>query len=472
MTDSVSQADCGSSGSDNCLIASPDFNTTYLNNGSTLKEEIILQNELDRYEPLNVAQFIGSHNSAISEHYTSNRGELNLSHSDPDNYMTLTDQLNMGLRQLELDISWYNNQLVICHNHVTLALSDILCEGNSSLQSALSEIKSWIEKNNNAVIILYLDVNLPITNHIPELDNDLSQLQSYLLLPSLDQNNALPASDLTKDSLINKNKKNIIVENDDDIENTKLSQYVFTSVKNSKATPLPEQGIDTFFNSHYSCVDNTKYETINHQYHDDHYNLFRLNADRTVINYISSIAKRNPGDYIDYFTYKNIPMILKCPFNILSSSMLGFTCGSNSCSEHPTDPRLMSFIWSWEIGYPLKSNSADIAYINSETRHFENNTLKENTYYYVLCYHPTNKQFRPHFISWYIEKMALYQHEKVAALANQACEKSNGKFAVPTTSYWMSDALNIMPKTNENYLTLVNYQKVNDEWVPNDKKGL
>src|SRR3990167_4929228 len=232
-TESFSEADCGTDGGDNCMIASPDLNTLYVNDGSTLAESIALQNQLDRYEPLNFEQFLGSHNSAASRHYTTSSNHYNMSYSDPDNYLTLTDQLNMGVRQIELDLVWFDNTITLCHNHVSAKLEGILCDSNSPLSATLTEIKTWIEKNPHAALMVYLDVNLPLAGKVTNLDVDLAKLEPYIFTPELaaqyygvtDQ--YLHAYQLSSHDLTEKLQKNIIVVNDNDINNLQNSKYVY-----------------------------------------------------------------------------------------------------------------------------------------------------------------------------------------------------------------------------------------------------
>lgn len=484
ITHSLAEADCGGQGGDNCIIASPDLNASYVNKGSTLAQAIVLQNELDRYEPLNFEQMMGAHNAAISQQYTTSTSEYNMSHSDPDSYLSLTDQLNAGLRQIELDIEWYNNAVTICHDHVSKSLQGILCAGNFPLTTALNEMKIWIEKNPNALVFLYLDVNLPLTGHVFNLDTDLALLEPYIFTPTMAiqyfkvPNNTLPAYQLTQDALIHQFKKNIIITNDDDVANLKNSQYVFVNVQNVNVPPLEEDGVDTFLQSKYSsCKGVDKYTNIKNLYGDDpnHFNLLRLNADRTIINYISCVGDMPSDHYVDYYTTRNLPNMLNCPFNIFSTNMFGFTCDANSCNHHPTDPRLYSFLWSWELGYPLQAGGSNIAYVNSMTGHFENMPLKVNTIYSVLCVKPFTQLSPLAPLPWYIKNINITHLNSINVAAQSTCQKSGGFFAVPTTSYWMDDALNVIKATQTNpYNVIVNYQNIHGQWIPNAgymKKG-
>ncbi len=472
-TESLSQTDCGGQGGDNCIVLSPDLTKQYLSNGSTLGEALVLQNQLDRFEPLNFKQMLGTHNSAISQHYTSSTSTLNLSYGDPDNYLSLTDQLNSGLRLLELDIQWYNNTVTICHNHVSTNLQGILCDGDFPIRSALTEIHTWIQNNPNALLFIYLDVNLPLKDHVTDLDNELSVLEPYIYTPAMASdnfhvaNNTLPAVQLSQNDVIHRFHKNIIITNDDDVDNVKSSRYVFVYTQNSKDSPLPENSIDTILaQPNFNCNQNTKYTSIRNLYSNDseHYNLYRVNGDRTVINYVNSSGDKAASEFSDYISTFTLASLLKCPLNIFSTNMLGFTCGTNNCDTHPTDPRLYTYLWSWGLGYPL-NNGSDIAYINPSSTHFENSPFTTNNTYTVLCIKPTSQNTPSAALNWYVASLKISDPKSIADSAKQACADSGGRFAVPTTSYWLDDVLH---SVTNNTNIIVNYQRINNTWIPND----
>lgn len=478
FTESIALADCGGKKVDNCLIASPDLNKTYLKNGSTLAQAILLQLELDRYEPLNFAQFIGSHNSAISHHYTKSTMEYNLSHSDPDHYLTLTEQLKSGIRLLELDVQWHNNTVALCHDDIARDPDGMFCEDNYPLSAAITEIKSWIKMNPDTFLFIYFDVHAPLADHVKDLDNLLENLEPYIFTPQMAtqyygvKDNYLPAYRLSQDDLIQRYKKNIIITNDDDTNNLKNSSYVFVNVQNSPSAPLPEYGVDSILSSEASfCDDSSKYDNINKLFNiedPEHYNLLRLNEGRTVVNYVESIGQLDPEQYINYLTTDNLPKLLHCPINIFSTSMLGYTCAENNCDHLSTDPKLYSFLWSWDLGYPLRNGGSSISYINTATGHFQNKSLASNNSYTVLCYRQTTAQKTPAALQWYVEGLKINNTNNVFDAAQAVCKKSGGNFAVPTTSYWMSDVINMLKAKNiTTQYVLVNYQYINGKWIPN-----
>lgn len=85
------------------------------------------QLEIQLDVPLNYVNFAGSHNSAIAratgfgieeqgiqklvEPYFGNNTRVFIANQE----FSLTDQMNMGLRQLELDTHWWQKELRICH---------------------------------------------------------------------------------------------------------------------------------------------------------------------------------------------------------------------------------------------------------------------------------------------------------------------------------------------------------------------
>ena len=167
---------------------------------------LALQRALTYDDRLARQQFIGSHNSAISQPYgfgiemdgfETLLNETLYINDDLgegiDQTFTLTDQLNLGLRHLEIDITAGYFRLPIlkledffvCHSpvpldpksvaklelaaleqHVKLGWWDPLklsCLGtNMPLRSALVEVRTWLEANPREFVVLYLDTK-PLT---------------------------------------------------------------------------------------------------------------------------------------------------------------------------------------------------------------------------------------------------------------------------------------------------------------------
>mmetsp|Transcript_8051 Transcript_8051/g.25247 ORF Transcript_8051/g.25247 Transcript_8051/m.25247 type:complete len:523 (+) Transcript_8051:2-1570(+) len=158
------------------------------------------QRELQMNLPLNEVFMLGTHNSAITyanglgmeDRFLTNLVRLLWPHSmvrTANQLLSLTDQLNMGVRQLELDIHYHNGDIRLCHaggvhlavlNKLVKELSAILgvpidwdsetlgCFGVPDelpgphewhMPQALVEIRTWLERAENAdeVLVIMLD---------------------------------------------------------------------------------------------------------------------------------------------------------------------------------------------------------------------------------------------------------------------------------------------------------------------------
>jgi hypothetical protein len=81
-----------------------------------VQEALKLQREIDLYAPLNEATFIGTHNSYNSKSYALRI----LRYIDPNQLLSINDQLNAGVRSLEFDVHWTRNEylskdMLLCH---------------------------------------------------------------------------------------------------------------------------------------------------------------------------------------------------------------------------------------------------------------------------------------------------------------------------------------------------------------------
>ncbi len=450
-----SQATCG--GSKNCLIIAPDANTIYQHGGSSLARALNLQASIDEAESLNIAQFIGGHNSLISPFYTTSHSLLNLSYADPDNYQKVTDMLNTGVRMLEIDVGKVGNSLGICHNHSSEQLTNTLCENNTNLSSTISEIKAWIVNNPDQLLLLYIDPNSGLEDNILLLDNELSMLEPYIFTPQMAGGKSLNLAKFSKASLIDKYKSNIIIVTTGDKEKFSSSSYLFTAITNSTKAPLYFKGVGELMQSSKSGID--KYQVISDMYSSDaeHINILRLTSTNTILDYVD--AAMNDKRYNDFFTTENIRISLTYPINLYALSMTGFSCSDSSCTKKSTDPRYYSLLWSWSLGYPLV-NGSNYAYINSNSGHFENDSLV--TANYALCqkaYNPRNLEKE-----WLIVKLSSAGNVQEA---QDKCRENQASFSAPSTSYYMDDVLRLTHQTNIVGNILVNYHKVDKTWKAN-----
>lgn len=133
---------------------------------SWVHRALALQRSLDDAVPLTESLFVHTHNSFNSSSY-----DPTLTNQDPNQAYSLTDQLEMDVRALELDVHWVPSR------HGTLETGGhwpTLCHGNSSnpagvhvgcsddrpLEEGLAEIATWLASHPSELVLLYLENQL------------------------------------------------------------------------------------------------------------------------------------------------------------------------------------------------------------------------------------------------------------------------------------------------------------------------
>ncbi len=121
---------------------------------SPLARTLAFQSQLGDVLPLRDATFAGTHNS-----FNETVEAPTVSHTDSNQQLTLTDQLRLGMRSLELDVHWVPSARaggafapVLCH-----ATGPVGCSSERLLADRLPEITRWLDDNPRAVILLYLE---------------------------------------------------------------------------------------------------------------------------------------------------------------------------------------------------------------------------------------------------------------------------------------------------------------------------
>jgi hypothetical protein len=134
---------------------------------SWLHRALDLQRRLDLEVPLSQALIPHTHNSANSSAYAPS-----LSNLDANQVLSLTDQLRLGMRAIEIDIHWVPNPsgdpdndfraVVQCHGQPVATPAGVLhagCSVDTPLIDLLREVRAWLDQPANAdeVVLLYLE---------------------------------------------------------------------------------------------------------------------------------------------------------------------------------------------------------------------------------------------------------------------------------------------------------------------------
>ncbi|WP_310962537.1 hypothetical protein [Nocardioides terrisoli] len=108
--------------------------------------------------PLRDAQWIGTHNS-----FNSPSDSLTLSHEDSNQQLTLTQQLDIDVRALELDLHWIprlerlgQRAVTVCHGE-SPSEADLGCTNEPLFSTVLPKIADWLDGHSDQVILLYLE---------------------------------------------------------------------------------------------------------------------------------------------------------------------------------------------------------------------------------------------------------------------------------------------------------------------------
>jgi hypothetical protein len=116
-----------------------------------------LQYELGNRLPFANAPWIGTHNSfnSMAYGYTPSR-------SDSNQKLSLTDQLRLDVRSLELDVHWVNGEPQVCHGTEQHAG----CTTEGPLGPLLDEIAVFLDRpeNRDQVLLLYLEDQIGTTD--------------------------------------------------------------------------------------------------------------------------------------------------------------------------------------------------------------------------------------------------------------------------------------------------------------------
>lgn len=318
-----------------------------------------LQREIDIDTPLNEATFIGTHNSYNSKSYQIPF----VRYVDPNHILSLYDQLEMGVRSIELDAHWtltsnFTRDILLCHglsSHWGCGAFD------RQFTEGLEEVRDWLKANPHEVILLYIERHLD--GHEPRLASELNQyLGEFIFKPSgirtgndPDACVAFPASALTKAAILKTGKQLVVVAKGCDGSHPNYEEqdkfpehwndFVFAGIGTVNNSPFDfiDSGIDDYTPFPDCGKSKIFYPDPNHT------GIWRIFEDRTMLSGIL-----NP-DSKDILRAKDMRELVRCGINWPTMDMLSVT-----------DDRLPAAIWSWADSYPQEGQGQCVMYKNNE----------------------------------------------------------------------------------------------------------
>jgi hypothetical protein len=128
---------------------------------SWLHQAAQFQYRLGTTVPLRDAQWLGTHNS-----FNTDSNSVTLSHTDSNQQLTLSQQLDSDVRALELDVHWVpsldaggSNAVVVCHGRGPDQYN-AGCTNEPLFTNVLPEIAGWLNAHPDQVILLYIEDEL------------------------------------------------------------------------------------------------------------------------------------------------------------------------------------------------------------------------------------------------------------------------------------------------------------------------
>jgi hypothetical protein len=179
---------------------------------SPLHRTLAFQYALGNSLPLLRAPWIGTHNS-----FNTTAEPATLSELDSNQQLSLTDQLRIDVRSLELDAHWFpsaraggRNAAVLCHGE-SENMAHAGCTTERLLVDGLTEISTWLTAHPREVVLLYLEDHLVVDDGFAAAAAAIrSALGSRVYAPGGTGCTALPLA-LTRDQVRRAGKQVVIM---------------------------------------------------------------------------------------------------------------------------------------------------------------------------------------------------------------------------------------------------------------------
>jgi hypothetical protein len=351
---------------------------------SWIYQALALQRDIDVNVPMNQATFIGTHNSenAIAYQIPFVR------YVDPNQILSLTDQLEMGVRSLEYDVHWYTNShlkkdVLLCHalsNHVGCSMFD------RPVTDGLEELRDWLKKNPGEAVLLYFDRGVALDGHEPRLASYLQDyLGDFIYKPTAVRDAAHPPGSCTsmpgtisKADVLKAGKQLLIVTKacdgdkkyeEQDTYKLSWNDYVFAGIGD---VPKHEfDFIDSTIGDDFTPYPDCSISTV---FADDkaHTTLWRIFEDRTILSNVVHPNRKLLAD--------DTRTMVNCGINWQTMDMLS-----------ANDDRLTAAIWSWAPNYPALGKGSCAIYKNGDAIQ---NAACEETAPGIACQDATTHEFK------------------------------------------------------------------------------
>lgn len=371
------------------------------------------------------APWIGTHNSFNSV------AELGptLSAQDGNQRISLRDQLDQGMRSIELDLHWFARpgsggfDVVVCHARGREE-GHAGCTTEKTLADVLDEtIAPWLRENPNEVLMLYLEDDMDETAGYQRAGAILEEKLGGLLFrpdPPSGGCQELPL-DLSRREILSRSAQAFVVTDCGDAASWQGS--VFTWEEHEESQP-------TGFTEFPDCGS----EFTREQY------------DSTLVRYFEDSTRLSAGAGIakDPITSETAAQMVRCGVDLIHFDQLQIG-----------DPRLASVIWSWAPGEPAKGDCS-VQRVGGSVPYGRWRSLRCEGRKRAACLKPSGR--------WRLTARIEFKR------AARRCKARDAVFSVPRTGYEAQLLRLAMERAGSRGVWL-GQKRRGQGWVPRDHRG-
>ncbi len=353
---------------------------------------LLLQSELGNDVGFANAPWIGTHNSfnSIAEEGPS------LSDTDSNQQLKLTDQLQLDMRTLEIDVHWFPSPRsggyapVVCHAGAVSEHDG--CTTERLLGSILAELRAWLDKHPRQVLLLYVEDHID-RGYEQAAHAFLSQLGPYLYRTHTSGSCVKLPMTLTRDDVLAAGKQVVVVSGCGPAGAINWRSVAFDWSSHVEERPHGYQ-------DYPNCGPDYSRATYDSK-------LVRYYEDSTWLT--TSTAQLGQSTVDDGITQQTAAAMERCGVDMINFDQLV-----------PGDGRLTSLVWSWKPGEPESYADCVGASENSGGFHWYTSACTANAL--PAC--------RTTSGGWIVPQVLVTEADAAAACAN-----AGAVFDVPRTGY-------------------------------------
>jgi len=297
--------------------------TTPQSQDEWLTNALELQHHLGDALPWTDAMWVGTHNSFN----TIANSPPSLSNTDSNQHLSLIDQLDLGIRGIEIDVHWFLNRAVVCHARPP-SEQNVGCTTERDLEAELQPVADWVKAHPNDVLLMYLEDNIEDPAGYQAAAKAIDDtIGDFVFKPDGASCPELPLANSRQD-VLDTGKQVVIMSGCDSSGPGAWNSTVFDD------SVRAEEGNPEFANCTSPSVHAEDYGT----------KLVRFYEDSTFIS-----AAASGGDPGRRLTVDEIGEMVACGVNLFGLDQVD-----------PSDPRLDAMVWSWAANEPAAGASCAV----------------------------------------------------------------------------------------------------------------